>query len=122
MGNGWFHQTGRVNWEVSMTKRIAVVSLCGATLAAVASQTRVAGSASARESDSAEPRGWTLQPKIVWATTRDDPAINPFLAGEIYMMNPDFTDIRRLTFTDSAANFFGVLSPTGKRIVFDSNR
>ena len=66
--------------------------------------------------------GWVLQPKIIWATTRDDPAINGFLAGEIYMMNPDLTGEERITFTDNAADFFPVLSPTGKRIVFDSNR
>jgi Tol biopolymer transport system component len=38
------------------------------------------------------------------------------------MMNTDLTDVRRITFIDNASNFFPVLSPTGKRMVFDSNR
>ncbi len=66
---------------------------------------------------------WTLQPKITWTTTRDDPTLVPqLLAGEIYMMNTDLTDVRRITFIDNASNFFPVLCPTGKRMVFDSNR
>ena len=101
-----------------MTKRIAIALACGATLSA-------AGHAQFERSDASEPAGfrdWTLQPKIIWATTRDDPTINPFLAAEIYMMNPDLSGEERITFTENAADFFPVLSPTGKRIVFDSNR
>jgi TolB protein len=105
-----------------MTKRIAIVFVCGATLSAVGPPAQFAGSANGQEIDSAEQRGWALQPKIVWATTRDDPTINPFLAGEIYMMNTDLSDVQRITFTDNASDFFPVLSPTGKRMVFDSNR
>ena len=67
-------------------------------------------------------QAWALVPKITWTTTRDDLTINPFLAGEIYMMNIDLTDVNRITFTDNASDFFPVLSPTGKRMVFDSNR
>jgi TolB protein len=59
---------------------------------------------------------------ISWATTRDDATSNPLLAGEIYMMNTDLTDVRRITFIDNASNYFPVLSPTGKRMVIDSNR
>jgi TolB protein len=67
-------------------------------------------------------QAWALVPKITWTTTRDDLTINPFLAGEIYMMNTDLTDVERITFTENASDFFPVLSPTGKRMVFDSNR
>ena len=76
----------------------------------------------ANPQDIQSDQGWELVSKITWATTRDDPTINPFLAGEIYMMNTDLTDVERITFTDNAADFFPVLSPTGKRMVFDSNR
>ena len=42
---------------------------------------------------------------------------------EIYLMNPDGTDARRLTTTaPDAASVFAILSPDGKKIVFDSNR
>ena len=114
-----------------MTTRIAIALVCGATLAAVGVPARFAGvdatlAAGVRmergQEVDAAPRGWTLQPKITWASTRDDPSINPFLAGEIYMMNVDLTGEERITFTDNAANFFPKLSPTGKRMVFDSNR
>jgi Tol biopolymer transport system component len=79
-------------------------------------------SGSGQDIQPAELQGWTLQPKITWASTRDDPTINPLLAGEIYMMNTDLTAVQRITFTENAADFFPVLSPTGKRMVFDSNR
>ena len=105
-----------------MKKRIVIVFACGATLAVAALNAQFAGSASGQGFEPVEGRNWTLQPKIVWATTRDDPAINPLLAGEIYMMNTDLTDVQRITFTDNASDFFPVLSPTGKRMVFDSNR
>ena len=105
-----------------MKKRIAIALTGAATLAAVGLQGQVSGNATSQGPGSAQVRGWTLEPKIAWASTRDDPTINPFLAGEIYMMNPDLTGEERITFTENAANFFPTLSPTGKRMVFDSNR
>jgi TolB protein len=115
-----------------MTKRIAILFACGATLGTVGLHAQITGSnvtvlsnartESGQDIDSAGLAGWALHPKITWATTRDDPGINPFLAAEIYMMNPDLTGEERITFTENAANFFPVLSPTGKRMVFDSNR
>jgi Tol biopolymer transport system component len=105
-----------------MKNRIVIVIACGATLAVAALNPQFAGDARGQGFEPVEGQGWTLQPKIVWATTRDDPAINPLLAGEIYMMNTDLTGVQRITFTENAADFFPVLSPTGKRMVFDSNR
>jgi TolB protein len=105
-----------------MKKRIVIVFACGATLAVAALNAPFAGNASGQGFEPVEGQGWTLQPKIVWATTRDDPTINPLLAVEIYMMNTDLTGVQRITFTDNAADLFPVLSPTGKRMVFDSNR
>ena len=58
---------------------------------------------------------------IAFTTTRDNPMGNPFLTAEIYLMDPDGTIRRRLT-ENTDGDAFGVLSPSGKRIVFDSNR
>jgi TolB protein len=59
---------------------------------------------------------------VAFVTTRDDPT-NPIpgLAAEIYLMNPDGTNPRRLT-TNSDGDGFPSLSPDGKKIVFESNR
>src|SRR5262245_3205256 len=58
---------------------------------------------------------------IVFSSTRDNPAGDPFVTGEIYLIDPDGTNQRRLT-NDNAADFMAKLSTDGKRIVFDSNR
>jgi len=63
-----------------------------------------------------------LSSTIAFSSTRDDPAVNPpLLATEIYLIDPDGTNARRLT-DNNAADFMAKLSPDGKRIVFDSNR
>ena len=56
---------------------------------------------------------------IAFSSTRDDPA-NPWFA-EIYLVNADGGDPRRLT-ENTFAEYFANLSPDGKKIVFDSNR
>jgi Tol biopolymer transport system component len=59
------------------------------------------------------------QEKIVF--TNADPA-NPFETAEIYIMNPDGSEPRRLTY-DHVTDILAALSPDGKgKIVFDSNR
>ena len=60
--------------------------------------------------------------KIVFSSSRDNPTANPFLVGEIYLMNPDGGNPIRLTEDTGGANVFAALSPDGKKIVFDSNR
>jgi len=60
---------------------------------------------------------------IAFTSSRDDPN-NPFpivRAGEIYLMNEDGTNLRRLT-ENTVGDFFAALSPDGKKIVFDSTR
>jgi len=65
---------------------------------------------------------FSLVSTVAFSTTRDDPTNpNPALAGEIYLMNPDGTNPRRLT-QNSDGDGFAALSPDGKRIVFLSNR
>lgn len=61
-----------------------------------------------------------LESTIAFVSTRDNPGggVN---AAEIYLMNPDGTNQRRLT-DNTFGDGFPVLSPDGKKIVFDSNR
>jgi TolB protein len=68
------------------------------------------------------------RPTIAFVSTRHDstvdPAVDPqraLLAAEIYLMNGDGTNPRRLT-ENAYADGFPSISPDGSRIVFDSNR
>ncbi len=60
---------------------------------------------------------------IAFVSTRHAPAPaeNPLLATQIYLMNGDGTNVRRVT-ENSHADNFPALSPDGSKIVFDSNR
>src|SRR6266480_2593951 len=65
---------------------------------------------------------------IAFVSTRHDPTADPtvdpqhaLLAAEIYLMDGDGTNPRRLT-ENTALDGFPSLSPDGRRIVFDSNR
>jgi WD40-like Beta Propeller Repeat len=63
-----------------------------------------------------------LESAIAFVSTRDNPTLTPPInAAEIYLMNPDGTNPRRVT-ENAAGDGFPVLSPDGKKIVFDSNR
>jgi TolB protein len=69
-----------------------------------------------------------LRSTIAFVSTRHDsaadPAVDPqraWLAAEIYLMDGDGTNPRRLT-QNSYFECFPALSPDGKKIVFDSNR
>ena len=65
---------------------------------------------------------WDLQSTIAFSSTRDNPsAVPPFIATEIYLIDGDGSNPRRLTFNDFG-DAFANLSPDGKKIVFDSNR
>src|SRR6266542_874831 len=72
--------------------------------------------AKTRRGEEAEARS-----TIAFVSTRGDPTGHPWLAAEIYLMNGDFTNRRRLT-ENTFGDGFPALSPDGKRIVFDSNR
>src|SRR5262245_29254540 len=67
-----------------------------------------------------------LVSKIVASSTRDTPSPNPldgFVTSEIYLINPDPDDLNPQRLTDNAyGDAFPMLSPDGKKIVFDSNR
>ena len=70
----------------------------------------------------------TMRSTIAFASTRHDPAADPavnmqgaLLATEIYLMNGDGTNPRRLT-ENAYADAFPTVSPDGSRIAFESNR
>src|SRR6185436_3458521 len=69
-----------------------------------------------------------LQSTIAFVSTRHDPSVDTetdprraLNAAEIYLMNGDGTNPRRIT-ENSAFDGFPALSPDGARIVFESNR
>ncbi|MDP9206630.1 MAG: hypothetical protein M3P12_14470 [Gemmatimonadota bacterium] len=69
-----------------------------------------------------------MRSTIAFVSTRHDPAADPtvnpqraLLAAEIYLVNGDGTNPRRLT-ENAHFDAFPALSPDGRRIVFDSNR
>ena len=73
---------------------------------------------------SAQPE---LRSTIALTSTRDNPTIGllGLLGAEIYLINPDpdplKQNLRRLT-DNAAGDAFPVMSPDGKKIVFESNR
>ena len=62
---------------------------------------------------------------IAFVSTRHQPSADPSLdmalSTEIYLINGDGTNVRRLT-NNSYGDWFPSISPDGKTIVFDSNR
>jgi TolB protein len=68
------------------------------------------------------PPCFALDSTIAFASNRDNPTVVPRINGfEVYLMEADGTNPRRLT-ENAAGDGFPVLSPDGKKIVFDSNR
>jgi Tol biopolymer transport system component len=66
-------------------------------------------------------RAATLRPALVFVSTRDHPSGSLNDASEIYLMDGDWTNVRRLT-DDAFGDGLPAISPDGMRIVFDSNR
>src|ERR1700752_4569844 len=58
---------------------------------------------------------------IAFTSSHDNAMLPPFSAAEIYLMDADGTNLRRLT-NNTDGDGFPALSPDGKKIVFDSNR
>src|SRR5262245_12343516 len=64
-----------------------------------------------------------LVSKIAITSTRHDPTGNPLLTPEIYLIDPDPDGAPPLRLTDNPyGDSFPMLSPDGKKVVFDSNR
>jgi Tol biopolymer transport system component len=91
-----------------MRRRAALLSGCLILAAVTSSAALSAGAAGSSQ----------LASTIAFASTRDDPTPTGF---EIYLMDPDGTNVRRLTH-NLDGDAFPTLSPDGKRLVFDSNR
>ena len=94
-----------------------VIGISGAALLGAWAQTQSRGEKQA-----------LLRSTIAFVSTRHDAAADPavdaqraWLAAEIYLMDGDGTNPRRLT-DNTYADGFPSLSPDGARIVFDSNR
>jgi TolB protein len=65
-----------------------------------------------------------LESTIAFSSNRDTlgiPLAQPVLGFEVYLVQPDGTNVRRLT-NNTDGDGFAVLSPQGTTIVFDSNR
>jgi TolB protein len=62
-----------------------------------------------------------LRSTIAFASTRHEPTGSLADATEIYLMDGDGTNVRRLT-ENSYGDCFPSISPDGRKIVFDSNR
>jgi Tol biopolymer transport system component len=115
-----------------MTRRI--VRLAGALFLAAAAGGAVlpaVGHATAAAGEPLSPcnrgqsQNFEMRSTIAFSSTRDNPTGKgvPTLAdaGEIYLMSPNGANLRRLT-DNQAGDGFALLSPDGKRIVFDSDR
>ncbi len=101
---------------MSKSKIIAAVSAVLVLLAAAASSA----------SPMTATNDFRLESTIAFSSTRDhvndNPALTPPLLGaEVYLINPDTTNPRRLT-NNAAFDGFANLSPDGKKIAFDSTR
>jgi len=88
--------------------RAAITRLTGAVLLAMA----LAGPAATQS---------PLRAGIVFVSTRDNPAGTLADAAEIYLMDGDGTNARRLT-NNQDGDSLPAISPDGTHIVFDSNR
>src|SRR5215218_4374193 len=67
---------------------------------------------------------FSLEPTIAFSSNRDNLNLNlahPTLKFEVYLMNPDGANVRRLT-SNTDGDGFANPSPDGKKIVFDSTR
>lgn len=62
-----------------------------------------------------------LRSTIAFTSTRDNLALDPTSAAEIYLCDEDGTNVRRIT-ENTFGDGFPAISPDGKKIVFDSAR
>jgi TolB protein len=75
----------------------------------------------ARTGATEQGTNFELRSTVAFVSTQHDAVTDPLLAAEIYLMDGDGTNVRRITF-NSDGDGFPSLSPDGKKFVFDSNR
>jgi hypothetical protein len=83
-------------------RRLAFVALAAFTLVAVAAGAHAAvGRADVNDQvtpcEAAIQGPFRCESTIAFTSTRDNPTANPLLAAEIYLLNPDGTNPRRIT-------------------------
>jgi TolB protein len=108
---------------MNLSKEIEKAALAASMLFGVLGVALLSASA---QSDAEKQKA--LHSTIAFVSSRHDPAADPavdpqraWLAAEIYLMDEDGTNLRRLT-ENTYSDGFPALSPDGRRIVFDSNR
>lgn len=103
-----------------MTTRtgIAAPAIAAAVMMGVTGTVTPGAPAQTRDRDARKP---ALHSTIAFVSTRHDPAGGLAKAAEIYLMNEDGTNQRRLT-ENAYGDVLPALSPDGTTIVFDSNR
>jgi TolB protein len=104
-----------------MRRTLSILVISIGSLCTVATESeQVAEDRSAQRLDGSACFGFVE--KVAFTTTRDNPDFLPIQnAGEVYLMNPDGSDPQRIT-ENEVYDAFPVLSPDGRKIVFDSNR
>jgi Tol biopolymer transport system component len=106
-----------LNLRIPTTRDSLIIAV---VLIAFSGAANIATSSASRDPAEANAQ-FALASTVAFVSTRDNPAANPLLAAEIYLMDGDGANPRRITFND-AGDGFPSLSPDGKKIVFDSNR
>jgi TolB protein len=107
-----------------MRRRLVLIAVACAVLLGAGASRASHRDALATQCDPAHQGCFQLESTIAFSSTRDhvNPALNPVLLGaEVYLINPDMTNPRRLT-DNSSFDGFANLSPDGKKIAFDSTR
>jgi TolB protein len=106
-------------------EKIEKTSLTASMLIAVSGATLLGAWAQTKNEGDKQP---ALRSTIAFVSSRHDPEADPavdaqraWLAAEIYLIDGDGSNPRRLT-ENTYADGFPALSPDGTRIVFDSNR
>jgi TolB protein len=95
------------------TMRTTIAKICAGLILLVAASSAAAAVAAAGD--------FHVESTIAFGSNRDNPALGQMLASEVYLIDPDGTNVRRLTH-NTDGDGFAVLSPDGKKIIFDSNR
>jgi TolB protein len=109
-----------------MARRLMLIAvvfalLLGVGVVAVGGATGTSGQSSS-PCNNGKPSEFQLESTIAFSSTRDNPTGVPAAdAAEIYLMNPDGTNPRRLT-DNAYGDGFANLSPDGKKIAFNSDR
>jgi TolB protein len=107
----------RIIW---LAGAVTVLAVIASSVPSVATVRGASGAVS--PCSNGKPPGFHMEPTIALTTTRDDPdVVPPGPVAEIYLIDPDGSNPRRLTDND-AGDGFPNLSPDGKKVVFDSAR